>query len=639
MRIMRKQQALLLILCAALTGCGGGSQTSTQSSGTPPPPPPALTITTGSNLPGTLTNSAYGVTLQAINGVGALSWSIAPISPTALFVTGLAIDPSTGQLSGTASFSGTAGFTATVRDSASHVATKGFTITGSDPLQSPPPQLFQVGQYQQIVPLSIPYSGGVQPLTYTIASGSLPSGLRFNSAANQITGSATVRGSFPLTITIQDSYTPPEVVSAKVTIQVIPPALSINGLVPRNMLLNRPFSGRFVGNGGVPPYHFSLSSGALPPGLSAIDPNNGQFSGSPTATGSYFFTVNVTDSAVPPNSAYNSFFTTVITPIGRNDTVATATPIGNGYFFASISPYIDPPSTPVAGDNDYYKLVSVSGATVHVETFAQRVWSVNPLDTVIEIVDGNGQRLSTCRPVNTNVQFTSTCLSDDLTSPRTTDSAIDFQVSGAPSTATTFYVHVLDWRGDARPDMNYQLSISGLVPPMSIQSTSIAPAARGLSYSQQLAAANGVGTVSWTISSGNLPPGLLMNSSGSITGSATTNGTYNFSVLATDSSTPPQTATAQESIRVVDPLRIVSPATMPDARVNQPYTFVVQTTGGIPPVSWSFVSNGLWVLFFDQATGTFSGPPPVTGTYFGSVGVCDATQHCASQNLTITVDP
>src|SRR5229473_6196600 len=253
MRSICKRQVMLLLLCATLTDCGGGgSQSSTQSSGPPPPPPPpALTITTSSNLPGTLTNSAYRVTLQSMNGVGALIWSIAPISATTLFVTGLAIDPSTGVVSGTANFSGTAGFTATVKDSASHVATKGFTITGSDPLQSPPPQLFQVGQYQQIVPLSIPYSGGVQPLTYTITSGSLPAGLRFNAAANQITGSAIARGSFPMTVKIQDSYTPPEVASAQVTVQVIPPSLSVYGWIPRQMLLNRPFTGRFVGTGGV----------------------------------------------------------------------------------------------------------------------------------------------------------------------------------------------------------------------------------------------------------------------------------------------------------------------------------------------------------------------------------------------------
>jgi hypothetical protein len=642
MRIVCKQQVLLLVMIfSTLMGCGGGgSQTSTQSSGPPPPPPPpSLIITTNSNLPGTLTNSTYSVTLQATNGVGALTWSIAPISPTTLFVTGLAIDPSTGVISGTANFAGTAGFTATVKDSASHVATKNFTIAGSGPLQSPPPQLFQVGQYQQIGPLSIPYSGGVQPLTYTITSGSLPAGLRFNATANQITGSATSIGSFPLTVTIQDSYTPPEVATAQVTVQVIPPALSVYAFIPRKMLLNRPFSGKFVGSGGVPPYFFSMSGGALPSGLSRIDPNTGQFSGSPTSSGSYLFSVSVADSSVPPHSASNTFSTVVVTPIGRNDTVTTATTIGNGLIAASISPYIDPPPTPVAGDSDYYKLISLSGATVHVETFAQRSYSINPLDTVLEIVDGNNVRFSTCRlPGNTGTIFNSPCVSDDIPNPPTLDSALDFQVGGATNTATTFYVHVLDWRGDARPDMNYQLSVSGLVAPLSIQSTPLAPAARGLSYSQQLTAMNPIGNVTWSISNGSLPTGLTMNSSGSISGAATTNGTYSFSMLATDSGTPPQTATAQEAIQVVDPLRITSPATWPDACLNQPYTFAVQTSGGLPPFSWGFVSNGLWVgINLDQSTGIFSGIAGSTGTFFGVVGVSDGTQHPVGQQVTLNV--
>jgi Putative Ig domain len=632
-----------LAFAVMFAGCGGGGNRASQSSSSGPPPL-ALTITTNSNLPGTLTNSSYSVALQAVNGTGALTWSIAPISNTALFVNGLSIDPSTGVVSGTANFSGTAGFTATVKDSASHIATKSFTITGSDPLQSPPPpQLFQVGQFQQIVPLSVPYSGGVQPLTYTLTGGSLPRGLRFDfsASAGQITGSAIVIGSYPVTITIQDSYSPPEVVAAQITIQVIPPALFIADSVPRQILLNRPFSGKVIADGGIPPYKFSMTSGSLPPGLSAIDPSGGQFSGSPTTLGSSFFSVNVTDSSSPALSASINFSINVVTPLGRNDTVATATPIGNGMITASISPYIDPPATPVPGDNDYYKLVSLSGNTVHVETFAQRAWSVNPLDTVIEIVDGNGVRLITCRqPGNTSTNFTSTCVNDDITDPPTTDSALDLQVPGAANTATTFYVHVLDWRGDARPDMNYQLQVSGLVAPMSIQTTSIAPAARGLSYSQQLSAANGIGTVTWSIPSGSLPPGLTLSSSGSITGAATTDGTYSFSVLATDSGTPPQTATVQESIQVVDPLQITSPAVWPDACLNQPYTFAIQTSGGLQPFFWSFVSNGLWVgINLNQSTGVFSGSAGVTGTFFGVVGVGDGTQHFVSQQVTLNVVP
>lgn len=630
--------ALLMCCVGLLSNCGGGSNNTSQP---PPPPTKRLSITTASILPGTLTNTPYNETLQAINGNGTLTWSIAPISSTTLFVDGLSINASTGVLSGNANWSGTAGFVATVSDSSNppQTADQTFTITADGPLQQSPPQTFTIGQYQDIFVIQIQPQGGVQPFSFSL-NGSLPFGLKFDSSSGRITGSTTVTGSFPFSVIIQDSFTPPEVVTAQVTIQVVPPQLSIANSVPQNILLNRVFSGSVIAKGGIPPYKFSLASGSLPPGLSSIDPSSGQFSGTPTTLGNYFFTVNVTDSSGTPQSTQASFPITVSTPLGRNDSPSTATPIGNGQFMASISPYIDPPdNAPLPNDNDYYKLVSLSGATVHVETFAQRFFSVNPLDTVIEIVDGNGNQQTACRqPGDTSSNFASLCVNDDNAPQNTTDSALDFQVPGPTNTATTFYVHVLDWRGDARPDMAYELEVSGLVAPMSIQTTSLLPAARGLAYSQQLSANNPIGSVSWILSSGALPPGISLNSSGALSGSATTDGTYSFKILATDSGNPPQTATAQYTIQVVDPVKITSPAVWPDACVNQPYTFAVQTSGGAPPFGWSFVSNGLWVTVgLDQSTGIFSGSPNATGTFFGTVGVFDATQTSASQNVTLTV--
>src|SRR5215475_2965175 len=101
----RLRFSTVILAVAGLLACGGSSS---GGSGSPPPPPPVLTITDNSILPGTLQNRAYSVTLHAINGVGALKWSIAPVSSTALFVDGLAIDPGTGVLSGTVNFAGTA---------------------------------------------------------------------------------------------------------------------------------------------------------------------------------------------------------------------------------------------------------------------------------------------------------------------------------------------------------------------------------------------------------------------------------------------------------------------------------------------------------------------------------------------------
>jgi len=622
---------LSLVLCSC-----GGSSSSSGGPPPPPPPPPPLTITDTSPLPGAMLNQPYSVTLHAVNGTGALTWAIAPMSPTALFVTGLTIDPSSGVLSGTAGWGGgTAGFLATVKDSASHIASKSFLVGEFFPMQSPTPQSFTIREYGEVYPLfTITPNGGVPPFTFTVTGGAFPTGVRIDSNG-MLRGSAIVRGNFVSTITIQDSFTPPETVPAQVSFSVLSPFLSVASSLPQSIPLNRPFSGRVVAVGGVPPYHYSLS-GNLPAGLGSIDPNSGTLSGTPTSLGNSFFTVNVTDSDSPPSAANNSYSINVVNPLGRNDTVATATPISNGSFQASISPYIDPPTTPEPGDNDYYKIVSVSGAVVHVETLAQRLPFANLIDTVMEIVDGNGTRLSACRlPGATTTAYTSSCINDDIGgNPYTLDSALDFQVPGAPSTPTTFYVHVLDWRGDARPDMLYNLSVNGVNPPLSIQAT-LFPGTRGVNYSVQLTAGNATGNVAWSLAGGNLPAGLTLNTSGLISGQPTADGLSSFMVQATDSSTPPQVASAQESIQIVEPVKITSPAAWPDACVNQPYTFTLQYSGGLAPYSLGFSSLN-WPLLYNS-TPTFSGTPNQTGAFQGTVTVTDAARYTASQNVTLTV--
>jgi Putative Ig domain len=629
-----------VVLLTMLTACGGGgSSSSGPSSGGSGS---ALTITTASLLPGTLQSHAYSVTLTAVNGDGALTWSIVPISSTALFVDGLAIDPHTGVLSGNANFGGTGGFTARVSDSASpaHTASKNFTITASEPLQPPDPQTLTLRQFQDTIFFTPAFQGGVFPVTFSVG-GSLPPGLRLDRASGLISGSPTALGNFPASINIQDSFTPPEVVSGQLTINVIPPPLEVENSLPTRILQNRPFNGSVIATGGIPPYHFALVSGSLPPGLGAIDPNSGQTNGTPTTLGSFVFTVHVTDSSSPPQSADGSVGITVAAPLGRNDTVATATPIGNGAISASLSPYIDPPgNAPLVADGDYYKLVSLpsTGTPVHLETQTAELSGI-PIDTVIEIVDGNGSRLSTCRqPGDTSLNFTSSCINDDVGGGSASlDSALDLQLPGATNIAVTFYAHVVDWRGNARPDMNYSLFVSGIVSPLSITATPLIPAARGLSYAQQLSGADGMGSVSWTLAGGALPPGLGLDPSGAIVGVATADGTFSFTVRATDSASPAQTTTAQEQITVVEPVSITSAATWPDACLNKPYSFAIHTAGGTPPIFWGFFSNSWMGISLDQSTGVFGGFSTVTGTFHGTVSANDATTHGVLQNVTVTV--
>jgi hypothetical protein len=62
---------------------------------------------------------------------------------------------------------------------------------------------------------------------------------------------------------------------------------------------------RFHARGGVPPLHWRVEKGALPPGLKLE--NDGLLHGSPQYTGEFQFTVSVTDSGQPQRSVQKSF--------------------------------------------------------------------------------------------------------------------------------------------------------------------------------------------------------------------------------------------------------------------------------------------------------------------------------------------
>ena len=58
----------------------------------------------------------------------------------------------------------------------------------------------------------------------------------------------------------------------------------------------------------------------------------------------------------------------------------------------------------------------------------------------------------------------------------------------------------------------------------------------GVAYSSALTATGGVAPYTFSISSGSLPPGLTLNAStGAITGTPTTAGTYSYTAKVTDS--------------------------------------------------------------------------------------------------------
>ena len=78
---------------------------------------------------------------------------------------------------------------------------------------------------------------------------------------------------------------------------------------------------------------------------------------------------------------------------------------------------------------------------------------------------------------------------------------------------------------------------------LTITTKSLPVAVSGTAYSSPLTATGGLASYSWSLVSGTLPSGIAVNSGGSISGTTTQTGDFNFTVQVTDSSSPKQTAT------------------------------------------------------------------------------------------------
>src|SRR6267378_3543652 len=119
-----------------------------------------------------------------------------------------------------------------------------------------------------------------------------------------------------------------------------------------------------------------------------------------------------------------------------------------------------------------------------------------------------------------------------------------------PNGTVNFTVKVTDSSTMTPMTATQALSILVNLPPApAITTTSLPPGVAGTAYSQPVVA-TGFGTLTFTISAGTLPQGLML-SGGLISGTPTApNVTANFTVMVTDSSNPVQTATQALSILI-----------------------------------------------------------------------------------------
>jgi hypothetical protein len=324
-----------------------------------------------------------------------------------------------------------------------------------------------------------------------------------------------------------------------------------------NGRVNAPYSVTLTATGGVAPYRWAVASGALPAGLT-LDPNSGVLSGTPTQTVSMdLLTIRVSDSS----TASQSFVATLaLTVVGAANITITPAALPNGQVGVA-----------------YSQTLTATGGT------APYTWAVSgtlPAGLSFSTSTGAITGTPTASVNAAPLKFTVT----DTSNPVLTQTA--------------------------------NLTLTIVPANLVITTTSLPTGEVGAAYSATLAATGGTTPYSWSLTSGTLPAGLLLNAAtGTITGTptaATGAPPLTLTFTVTDAGSPPlapQTKSVNLTLTVISGLTITT-ASLPNAQVNVPYSTTLAATGGTGPYTWSVAAGTLPAgLTLNAATGAITGTP------------------------------
>jgi uncharacterized repeat protein (TIGR03803 family) len=289
-------------------------------------------------------------------------------------------------------------------------------VTGNTPLQIQTAALPKatVSQPYQVF-LSV--TGGITPYQWTVG-GTLPKGLTFD-PNGLLSGTPLQFGDYPLVFGVQDSTTPdPQMAGISLDL-IVDSGLTLFPTL-QNPIVDKPYSQSLNASGGLPPYTFQLTSGALPPGLT-FNTTAGVISGTPTQNGPSSFTIKLSDSE-NPKATVSSTYSMVVGAAGLQITSPSFLPnpsVGVPYSTSLTATGGVPPYSWSFGDNTGPVLQQPQGLTLSLAGVLSGTpiqWNPTGIydNFLVTVTDSEDPPVKVTRTLSLSVQSTLQMLTTSL---------------------------------------------------------------------------------------------------------------------------------------------------------------------------------------------------------------------------------
>ncbi|MBD9402135.1 autotransporter domain-containing protein [Comamonas sp. CMM02] len=167
----------------------------------------------------------------------------------------------------------------------------------------------------------------------------------------------------------------------------------------------------------------------------------------------------------------------------------------------------------------------------------------------------------------------------------------------------------------------YNVTITSAISitPASLPNATVAQAYSATS----LSATGGTAPYTYAVTAGSLPAGMSLSSAGTLSGTPTAGGTFNFTVRATDAVST--VGSHAYTITVSAPTINITTTTISAITAGIAYSQAINASGGTAPYTYDITEGSLPTGLSLAANGTLSGTPTTAGSYSFTVTATDSS--------------